>query len=120
MMTRFRMTLTLVLVVAALGPAVAQVNVQLSGTIESIDGQTLTLLTKAPPRRVMTGLSLTPVPAERPTLVVDLDELPASQYVFLRPGERIVVVGLPSADGRRFTAIAIIGGAGPPRTPQAP
>ena len=32
---------------------------------------------KAPPRRVMTGLNLTPVPAERSTLVVDLDELSA-------------------------------------------
>jgi hypothetical protein len=40
--------------------------------------------------------------------------------VFLRPGEKIAVVGLLSADGRRFSAIAIIGGAGPPRDPQAP
>jgi hypothetical protein len=54
------------------------------------------------------------------TLVVDLEGAPASQWVFLRPGDRIAVVGLPSADGRRFTAIAVIGGAGPPREPQAP
>jgi hypothetical protein len=114
------LALTLVLVVAASGPAAAQVNVQLSGTIESIDGQTLTLLTNPPPRRTMTGLTLTLAPAPPPTLVVDLTEVPASQYVFLRPGERIAVVGLPSADGRRFAAIAIIGGAGPPRHPQAP
>ena len=117
MMTPFRMALILVLVVAAPGPAAAQVNVQLSGTIESIDGQTLTLLTNAPPRRVTLG---SPAPAPRPKLVVDLSEVPASQYVFLRPGERIAVVGLPSADGLRFAAIAIIGGSGPPRTPQAP
>jgi hypothetical protein len=110
--------LTVALLVVAPGPAAAQVNVQLSGTIESIDGQTLTLLTNAPPRRATMGPNPTPVP--RPTLVVDLDEVPASQYVFLRPGERIAVVGLPSADGRRFAAIAIIGGAGPPRPPQAP
>ena len=108
------LVLTLVLLVAAPAPGPAQVNVQLSGTIESIDGQTLTLLTNAPLRRA----NLPPVP--RPTLVVDLAEVPASQYVFLRPGERIAVVGLPSADGRRFAAIAIIGGAGPPRPPQAP
>ena len=108
------LALAFVLVVAVPGPAAAQVNVQLSGTIESIDGQTLTLLTNAPPRRA----NLPPVP--RPTLVVDLAEVPASQYVFLRPGESIAVVGLPSADGRRFAAIAIIGGAGPPRPPQAP
>jgi hypothetical protein len=110
--------LALTLVLAASGSAKAQVNVQLSGTIESIDGQTLTLLTKAPPRRVTMGSN--PAPAPPPTLVVNLEEVPASQYVFLRPGERIAVVGLPSADGRRFAAIAIIGGSGPPRTPQAP
>jgi hypothetical protein len=40
--------------------------------------------------------------------------------VFLRPGERIAVVGAPSADGARITAIRIIGGAGPPRQPEAP
>ena len=107
----------LVLVVAVPPPAATQVNVQLSGTIESIDGQTLTLLTKAPPRRVTLGAA---APAPSPTLVVDLNEVPASQYVFLRPGERIAVVGLPSADGLRFAAIAIIGGAGPPRAREAP
>lgn len=112
------LVLTLVFVVAAPGPAAAQVNVQLSGTIESIVGQTLTLLTNAPPRRATLGPN--PAPAPRPTLVVNLDEVPASQYVFLRPGERIAVVGLPSADGLRFAAIAIIGGAGPPRPPEAP
>ena len=61
-----------------------------------------------------------PTPAPRPRLEVDLEEVPASQWVFLRPGERIAVVGLPSADGRRFAAIAIIGGAGPRRDPQTP
>lgn len=105
------------LVLAAPGPAAAQVNVQLSGTIESIEGPTLTLLTNAPPRRVTLG---SPAPAPRPKLVVDLSEVPASQWVFLRAGERIAVVGLPSADGLRFAAIAIIGGAGPPRTREAP
>ena len=114
------LALTLALVVATPALAAAQVNVQLSGTIESIEGPTLTLLTTAPPRRVTLGA---PAPAPRPKLVVDLSEVPASQWVFLRPGERIAVVGLPSADGLRFAAIAILGGAGPPRsreTPQAP
>ena len=112
------LALTLVLVVAPPGLPAAQVNVQLSGTVESVEGQTLTLLTSAPPRGRMMGPD--PTPAPRPTLVVDLDDVPASQYVFLRPGERVAVVGVPSADGRRFTAIAIIGGAGPPRALQAP
>jgi hypothetical protein len=109
--------LALMLVFAAASPAVAQVNVQLSGTVESIDGQTLTLLTNPPPRRVTLGA---PAPAPQPKLVVDLSEVPASKYVFLRPGDRIAVVGLPSADGLRFAAIAIIGGSGPPRAPQEP
>ena len=122
MMTSFRMSLALTLALIVTTPylAAAQVNVQLSGTIESIDGPTLTLLTAAPPRRVTLG---SPPPAPRPKLVVDLGEVPASQWVFLRPGERIAVVGLPSADGLRFAAIAVLGGAGPSRareTPQAP
>jgi hypothetical protein len=104
----------LVLVASAASPVTAQVNVQLSGTIESVGDHALTLITKAPPRRVNEP------PAPPPTLEVDLGEVPASQWVFLRPGERIAVVGLPSADGRRFAAIAIIGGAGPPRNPQTP
>jgi hypothetical protein len=104
----------LVLLASAVSPVAAQVNIQLSGTIESIGDHSLTLLTKGPPRRVNQP------PAPPPTLEVDLVEVPASQWVFLRPGERIAVVGLPSADGRRFAAIAIIGGAGPPRNPQTP
>ena len=107
----------LILMATAASPVAAQVNVQLSGTIESIGDHTLTLRTAGPPRRVF-GAS--PTPAPRPALEVDLEEVPASQWVFLRPGERIAVVGLPSADGRRFIAIAIIGGAGPPRRPEAP
>lgn len=106
----------LVLVASVADPVAAQVNVQLSGTIESIGDHTLTLLTLAPPRRVF---GANPAPAPRPRLEVDLEEVPASQWVFLRPGERIVVIGLPSADGRRFAAVAIIGGAGPPRRYEA-
>jgi hypothetical protein len=102
-------------------PAAAQFNVQLSGTIESIDGPVMVLRTPPPPaRRVTLGDSGKPAPPPPPTLVVDLDEVPASQWVFLRPGERIAVVGVPSADGLRFAAIRVIGGAGPPREPQAP
>lgn len=114
----FSATALLVLVSIAPRPATAQVNEQRSGTVESLEGTTLTLLTNAPPRRLI-GPDRA-APPTLPTLVVDLDAVPASQWVFLRPGERIAVVGLPSADGRRFSAIAIIGGAGPRRDPQAP
>ena len=108
----------LVLVASLASPVAAQVNVQLSGIVESIGDHALTLITNAPPRRRVFGADATPAP--RPTLEVNLEEVPASQWVFLRPGERIAVVGLPSADGKRFTAIAIIGGAGPRRDPQTP
>ena len=114
------LALTMALVVAAPRSVSAQVNEQVSGTVESIEGPTLILRTNPPPpRRVTLGETTKPAPALPPTLVVDLEDAPASQWVFLRPGERIAVVGLPSADGRRFNAIRIIGGAGPPR-PQAP
>ena len=105
------------LVASVASPVAAQVNVQLSGTVESIGDHTLTLITTAPRRRVF-GADAAPAP--RPTIEVDLEEVPASQWVFLRPGERIAVVGLPSADGRRFAAVAIIGGAGPRSDPQMP
>lgn len=113
----FVVSALIVLVASVSSPVAAQVNVQLSGTVESIGDHSLTLITTAPRRRVF-GADAAPAP--RPTLEVDLEEVPASQWVFLRPGERIAVVGLPSADGRRFAAVAIIGGAGPRRDPQMP
>lgn len=112
------LALTLAAAFAATGLAAAQVNMQLSGTIESVGDHSLTLLTPPPPRRVTLGG--TPAPPPQPRLEVNLNDVPASQWVFLRPGERISVVGLMSADGRRFNAIAVIGGAGPQRDPQAP
>lgn len=117
-----RLALTLALVVSAPCLATAQVNHQLSGTVESIEGTTLTLVTTPPPaRRVTTfGQSVSPPPPPLPKLVVDLEAVPASQWVFLRPGARIAVVGIPSADGTRFVARSIIGAAGPPRPPQEP
>ena len=113
----FVVSALILLVASVASPVAAQVNVQLSGTVESIGDHALTLITNAPRRRVF---GADPAPAPRPTLEVDLAEVPASQWVFLRPGERIAVVGLPSADGRRFAAVAIIGGAGPRRDPQLP
>jgi hypothetical protein len=117
-----RTLVTIILVAAAPCLALAQVNVQMSGTIDSIGGAKLTLRTPPPPpRRVTFGESANPAPpAVPPTLEVDLDDVPASQWAFLRAGDRIVVVGVPSADGRRVTAIRIIGGSGPPRQPEAP
>jgi len=108
-----------VLMMSVAGPVAAQVNVQISGTVESVGDHMLTLITSAPHRRVFSA-DPTPAPAPRPMLEVDLADVPASQWVFLRPGERIAVVGLPSADGKRFAAIGIIGGSGPRRDPQAP
>jgi len=101
------------------GLASAQVNEQRSGTIISIDGPTLVLRTATPPARRVT-LGVAPAPAPPLTIEVDLEKVPASQWVFLRLGERIAVVGVPSPDGARFVAVAVIGGAGPPRETQAP
>jgi hypothetical protein len=106
-----------VLVLGATSPLTAQVNMQLSGVVESVGDHELTLITPAPPRRPFGGDAK---PAPPPKLLVNLQDVPASQWVFLRPGERIAVVGVPSADGTRFAAIAIIGGAGPRRDPQMP
>jgi hypothetical protein len=116
------LALTMILAITAAPAALGQVNEQVSGTVESIWGPTLVLRTNPPPpRRVTFGESARPVaPAVPAMLEVDLDNAPASQWVFLRPGERIAVVGVSSADGRRFNAIRVIGGAGPPRSPEAP
>lgn len=113
--------LALILAAAVAGPAAAQVNMQLSGTVESLEGPTLTLITKPPPpRRVTLGESPNPTPAPPSRLVVDLEGVPASQWVFLRPGDRVSVVGIPSADGTRFVARTVLGGTGPSRPPQEP
>ena len=118
MLSRTSVASALLALMASLAsPAAAQVNVQLSGIVESVGDHELTLFTKAPPRRV---IGASPAPPPRPTLLVNLEDVPASQWVFLRPGEHIAVVGLPSADGLRFSAITIIGGAGPRRDPQSP
>jgi hypothetical protein len=119
MRSRALVACAVVVLTGAVGrPASAQINVQLSGIVESVGDHALTLITSAPPRRVFGAAPA--APALRPTLEVDLAEVPASQWVFLRPGERIAVVGVPSADGQRFAAIAVIGGAGPRRDPQMP
>jgi len=116
------LALTVILRITAAPATRGQVNEQISGTVESIWGPTLVLRTNPPPpRRVTFGESARPVAPAVPTILeVDLDNAPASQWVFLRPGERIAVVGVPSADGRRFSAIRVIGGAGPSRSPETP
>jgi hypothetical protein len=120
-MTRTVLLALIALLVVAACPAAAQVNVQLSGTVDSIDSPTLVLRTNPPPpRRVTFGETANPAPPLPPTIVVDLDGVPVSQYFFLRPGDRIAIVGLPSSDGRRFTAIRIIGEGGRRRDPEAP
>jgi hypothetical protein len=113
--------LALLVAVVAPAPATAQEGMQIDGVIQSIAGQTLVLLSTTPINRgrATIGPNLMPVPAPRALLDVDLDQVPASQYVFLRPGERIAVNGRPSPDGRRFVATSIVGGTGP-QTPQAP
>ena len=106
--------LALVLVLAGLGPAAAQAPVRVDGTIQAVFSQTLTLVSDAPiSGQVMISPSLVPVPAPRPSLTVDLGQLPPGAYAFVRPGERISVIGVVSNDGRRVIATAIIRGPEP-------
>lgn len=107
--------LAVVIVVATLAPAMAQDDTRLEGTVQSAFGQTLTLLSDAPenPGYATIGRSLEPVPPAQPRINVDLSQLPLSEYAFIRPGERVSVIGVVSRDGRRVTATTIIRGAGP-------
>jgi hypothetical protein len=54
------------------------------------------------------GPYLMPVPGPRPTVNVDLRQLAQSESAFLRSGERIAVIGVPSSDRRRLIATSII------------
>src|SRR5438552_230873 len=107
--------LTLVVVLGALQEAAAQQPTRVDGTIQSIDGQTLTVLSDAPINRgrATLSLSLEAVPAPRPVLTIDVSQIRASEYVFLREGQRVTVFGVLSQDGRRVIATSIPG-TGPP------
>ena len=100
--------LAFVIVVAAMAPAAAQEHMRVDGTVQSISGQRLTLLTDTPISRgrSMFGLSLVPPPsATSPGLYVDLRELTEREYGSIRPGDRISLTGVVSDDSLIATSI---------------
>jgi hypothetical protein len=111
--------LTLVVALGAQQEAAAQQPARFDGTIQSIDGQTLTMLSDAPINRgrATLSLSLEAVPAPRPVLTIDVSQIRASEYVFLREGQRVTVFGVLSQDGRRVIATSIPGTGRPPEAP---
>ena len=102
-------------VIALRAPTVAQDYVRMDGTVQWISGQNLVLVLDVPagpPSYVITGQYVVPVPGPRQTVNVDLSQLPQSEYAFLRPGERVSVIGAVSHDRRRLIGASIIRGAG--------
>jgi hypothetical protein len=96
--------------VAAPAPASAQRYVQFEGIVRWLSGQTLVVTADVPtpPAYVISGNYLIPVPGPRPVVNVDVSQLPQTDYAFMRPGERLTVVGYVSSDGYRVVATALI------------
>jgi hypothetical protein len=105
-------------------PAVAQEYMRFDGTVQWLSGLTLILALDAQiaaPSYVIVGQVLVPAQSPRQTVNVDLRQLPQSEYAFMRSGERIAVIGVPSDDGRRLIATSIVRNPGPQGSyPQAP
>ena len=110
--------LSVVVALAALaGPvdAPAQEYVRLEGTVAWLSGNSLRLYTdaaSAPPAYVISGGYLVPVPQPRQSVEVDLRGLRQTDYSFMRPGERVAVVGVFDDDRRVLVATALIRGPG--------
>lgn len=75
-----------------------------------VSGQTLTLGLDGPvnPYYQIVGQYLVPTAGPRPTVNVDLSRVPQSEYAFMRPGERVGVIGTVSSDRRRLIGTSII------------
>src|SRR5262245_10653413 len=106
------------LVALTLGsPAAAQEYMRFDGTVQWLSGQTLILALDtqtAAPSYVIVGQVLVPVQGPRQTVNIDLRQLPQRDYAFMRSGERVAVIGVPSDDGRRLVATSIVRNLGPP------
>jgi hypothetical protein len=98
---------------ATVGPARGQGAVRVDGTVMWLSGQTLTLRSDIPsaPGYQIIGQYAVPVPGPPLTVTCDLRQLAQSDYAFMRPGERLSVIGVMSSDGRRLEATSIIRGA---------
>jgi len=110
--------LSLVAALAAVaGPldAPAQEYVRVEGSVAWITGNSLRLYIDSPsvpPAYVISGGYLVPVPQPRQTVDVDLRGLPQTEYSFMRPGERVAVIGIFYGDRRLLVADSLIRGPG--------
>jgi hypothetical protein len=103
-------------VIAAWAPAAAQDYVRVDGTVQWLAGQTLTVVLDepaGPAAYAIIGQYLVPVPGPRQTVNFDLSQLPQREYAFMRPGERVTVIGVVSDDRHHLIATSIIRSAGP-------
>jgi hypothetical protein len=109
-----RMLAALILAIAAvaapLSLTTAQQHVRVDGTVLWISGNTLTLRTDVPsaPGYQIYGQYLVPVPGSSLNVSCDLRQLAQSDYAYMRPGERVSVIGVMSRDGRHLVATSII------------
>ena len=98
-------------------PAAAQEYMRFDGTVQWLSARTLVLALDtqiSAPSYVIVGQVLVPVQGPRQTVNVDVSQLPQREYAFMRTGERIAVIGVPSDDGRRLVATSIIRNLAPP------
>ena len=119
---RFRCVVTGVLplvvalvVISPPAPVMAQDDIRVDGTVMWLSGQTLTLALDGqvvPGYYQIVGQYLVVVPGPRPTVNVDLRDVPQSEYAFMRSGERIGVIGTVASDRRRLLGRSIIRDAG--------
>ena len=100
--------------IATATSALAQEQIRVDGTVRWLSGQTLTLQTDVPgpTSYVIVGQVLVPVQRPRPSVDVDLSQLPQSEYAFMRPGERVAVIGTLASEGHRVIATSILRGSG--------
>lgn len=101
--------------ITAWSPVAAPDYVRVDGTVHWVSGSTLVLVLDGPPgptSYAIVGQYLVPIPGPRPTVNVDLSQVPQSEYAFMRPGERVSVIGTASSDRRRLIGASIIRGAG--------
>jgi hypothetical protein len=112
------MRLSLVAALGAVaGPAdaPAQEYVRVEGTVAWITGNSMRLYIDSPsvpPAYVISGGYFVPVPQPRQTVDVDLRGLPQTEYSFMRPGERVAVIGDFYSDRRLLVATSLIRGPG--------
>jgi len=65
-----------------------------------------------PPAYVISGGYVLPVPQPRQTIEVDLRGVRQTEYSFMRPGERVAVIGVFYGDRRLLVATSLIRGPG--------